>query len=83
VSDLTPIQREFCWHLARDLYVQVNGDVLICKQLDGDPIGNILKDDLGSIWNKGLESFSLSLNGEHQKISAPCLSCDEWYTFNA
>ncbi len=32
VSDLTPINREFCWHLSRDIYIQANGDVSACKQ---------------------------------------------------
>jgi len=83
VSDLTPIQREFCWHLARDLYIRFDGEVLLCKQLPEKSLGNIQKDDLSIIWDRGLEYFSYSLLNFHDKIPAPCQNCDEWYTFNA
>ncbi|MCG6147448.1 spiro-SPASM protein [Leptospira levettii] len=83
VSDLTPIHRDFCWHLTRDLYVNVTGDVSICKQNQPKIIGNLFTESLSDVWKKGQESFRHSFNGEHDKISAPCLNCDEWYTFNA
>jgi spiro-SPASM protein len=87
VSDLTPLNREFCWHLGRDLYVNVNGDVSICRQLpepqEAEILGNINQTNLVDIWTKGLPHFQNSLNGKHEAIPAPCLNCDEWYTFNA
>ncbi|TGM52434.1 spiro-SPASM protein [Leptospira vanthielii] len=83
VSDLTPIHRDYCWHLVRDLSVSVNGNVSICKQNQTEVIGNLYSESLSDIWRKGLDFFKLSFNGEHGKIPAPCLSCDEWYTFNA
>ncbi|XDD46678.1 spiro-SPASM protein [Leptospira sp. WS39.C2] len=83
VSDLTPIHRDFCWHLTRDLYVSVSGDVSICKQNQTKIIGNLYTESLFDVWQKGQDSFRLSFNGEHDKIPAPCLNCDEWYTFNA
>jgi spiro-SPASM protein len=83
VSDLTPIQRDFCWHLARDFYVQWNGDISICKQEPSESIGNILSEDIASIWNRGSAHFQNSMQGNHASIPAPCLQCDEWYTFNA
>ncbi len=82
VSDLTPIQREFCWHLARDFYVQWNGDVSICKQEPSSSVGNILTESIESIWHKGSIHFQNSILGHHGEIPAPCLECDEWYTFN-
>ncbi|MDV6237225.1 spiro-SPASM protein [Leptospira ellisii] len=82
-SDLTPIQREFCWHLDRDLYVNSDGTVSVCRQVPGRELGNLHKENLIDIWRKGLPAFSRSLNGEHESTGAPCLSCDEWYTFNA
>lgn len=82
-NDLTPIKREFCWHLARDVYINANGDVSVCKQAQKNVIGNLYNQDLHSIWNKGHTMFSYSMNGKHEKIDAPCLDCDEWYTFNA
>ncbi|MCW7491735.1 spiro-SPASM protein [Leptospira sp. 2 VSF19] len=83
VSDLTPIHRDFCWHLARDLSVSVDGKVAICKQNQSEVVGNLYKESLGVVWQKGLEFFKHSFHGEHDKIPAPCLNCDEWYTFNA
>ncbi|MCE9499904.1 MAG: spiro-SPASM protein, partial [Leptospira sp.] len=41
VSDLTPVKREFCWHLARDVYINSQGIVSICRQDFGTPIGNL------------------------------------------
>lgn len=83
VSDLTPIHRDFCWHLVRDLSLSVDGTVSICKQKQTEVIGNLYKETLGDVWQKGLGFFKHSFNGEHDKIPAPCLNCDEWYTFNA
>jgi spiro-SPASM protein len=82
VSDLTPIQRNFCWHLARDFYITVNGDVSVCKQKE-TILGNIKTDSVMSIWEKGQNNFKDSFLQNHEKVNAPCLSCDEWYTFNA
>ncbi|MBM9548392.1 spiro-SPASM protein [Leptospira sp. 201903074] len=83
VSDLTPIHRDYCWHLVRDLSVSVDGNVSICKQNQTEVIGNLYSESLKDIWRKGLDFFKFSFNGEHQRIPAPCLNCDEWYTFNA
>ncbi|TGL48180.1 spiro-SPASM protein [Leptospira kemamanensis] len=83
VSDLTPIHREFCWHLTRDLYLSVTGEVSICKQNQTEIIGNLFTESFESIWKRGLPFFHHSFKGEHDKIPAPCLNCDEWYTFNA
>ncbi|TGN06462.1 spiro-SPASM protein [Leptospira ilyithenensis] len=83
VSDLTPIHREFCWHLTRDLYINANGSVAICKQDITREIGNLTTENLKDIWQKGNSYFASSFLGNHPEIPAPCLSCDEWYTFNA
>lgn len=83
VSDLTPIHRDYCWHLVRDLSVSVDGAVSICKQNQTEVIGNLYSESFNDVWRKGLDFFKYSFNGEHGKIPAPCLNCDEWYTFNA
>ncbi|WCL49653.1 spiro-SPASM protein [Leptospira sp. GIMC2001] len=101
VSDLTPMKREFCWHLARELYINADGSVSICRQLPSsspnspdskfkqignmqnlDTIGNIKMDRISDIWEKGLSSFKSSFLGDHEGTGAPCMECDEWYTFN-
>lgn len=83
VSDLTPIHRDFCWHLVRDLSVSVDGSVSICKQNLTEVIGNLYTESIQDVWQKGLDFFKYSFKGDHGKIPAPCLNCDEWYTFNA
>ncbi|EMY62918.1 spiro-SPASM protein [Leptospira terpstrae] len=83
VSDLTPIHRDFCWHLVRDLSVSVDGSVSICKQNQTEVIGNLYTESIQDVWQKGLDFFNYSIKGDHGKIPAPCLNCDEWYTFNA
>lgn len=83
VSDLTPIRREFCWHLNRDLYVNADGSVAICKQVQKLTIGNLKSETFSEIWKKGEVHFNNSFLGNHKEIPAPCLNCDEWYTFNA
>lgn len=83
VSDLTPIHREFCWHLNRDLYINSDSTVSICRQDFNQTVGNLNSESLFSIWEKGMRIFSESLKGNHDKTTAPCLQCDEWYTFNA
>jgi spiro-SPASM protein len=83
VSDLTPIHRDFCWHLNRDLVIDVSGNVSICKQNTTEILGNVLTEDLLLIWEKGQKHFAATLLGNHGEIPAPCLNCDEWYTFNA
>jgi spiro-SPASM protein len=90
VSDLTPLKREFCWHLARDLYINSDGSVSLCKQLPksiatqpGQILGNLHSDNILDLWRKGIDAFHNSLTAKHHKIPASCLNCDEWYTFNA
>lgn len=83
VSDLTPIKREFCWHLNRDFYINSDKTVNICRQDLNSHIGDLSSDSIFAIWEKGMQLFSESLKGNHNHTGAPCLNCDEWYTFNA
>lgn len=84
-ADLSPIDRSFCWHLARDLYINAAGQAPICKQ---DPLGergaiDILQVSPLEIFRRRAPAHAHSMAGRHQSIEAPCLSCDEWFTFNA
>jgi len=83
VSDLTPLVRDFCWHLARDFYLTSGGNISICKQ---DPFGKISMDfrniSIVDYWKNSRKFFECSIQGRHGDIPLPCLSCDEWYTFN-
>ncbi len=78
VVDLSPLQRDYCRHLAFDLFINAKGEVPVCRQVleGGPPVQDLL-------------SLFLSRRNLHQawmkadyKLSA-CSQCDDWYFFNA
>jgi spiro-SPASM protein len=81
VTDLSPIKRNPCWHIKRDMVILLDGTVLTCQEsLDlQDSLGNILKEDIGEIWSRGENLYK-----EHIKENYPatCAECDEYYTYN-
>ena len=84
VSDLTPLCREYCRHLARDLYLTAEGLIPLCKQ---DPFAlrsafDFRELSLAEVLIRTLGAHKASVRGEHRQIPMPCLDCDEWYTFN-
>ena len=80
VADLTPVHRNPCWHIRRDMSILINGDVPLCKEHMFDNIcGNIFKDEIEDIWQKGFETFKCHMNHEYKGL---CRNCDEYYTFN-
>ncbi len=83
VCDLSPVVREPCWHLRRDLDILFNGDVLLCRetllQSDRHILGNIFSESIEELWDKK----NPVLNEHIQKNYCPlCGKCDEYYTFN-
>jgi spiro-SPASM protein len=58
-SDISPIERQCCWHIMRDLPVLLNGDVPPCREElsalrgEGRILGNVYKDSLETIWSQG------------------------------
>ena len=82
-SDLTPIERGFCWHLTRDLFVLSDGSVGFCKQdICGDHArGNVMDTSLREIWEKQKKNFISNFKCEFAE-KPDCRNCDEWYTFN-
>ena len=83
IADLTPLIRGFCWHLARDLYINAEGKVPLCRQ---DPhasriSASVQDETLLSIFQAGDREYVHSMKGQHDQIQAPCLQCDEWYLF--
>ena len=80
VADLTPVCRNPCWHLRRDLSVLIDGSVPFCKEAVLDEIiGNVFTDSLESIWDKNKGLFAEHVNNVYRGI---CGNCDEYYTFN-
>ncbi len=84
--DLTPLRRNPCWHLRRDMAILTDGTVPFCREDIGgskfrgeNGLGNVFTDTLEEIWEKGTELFSKQLKGTYNGI---CGTCDEYYTFN-
>jgi spiro-SPASM protein len=71
-ADLSPLDREFCWHHRRDLTILLDGTIPFCRQC------SLEKGDAGA----------LKAVWDSRAASAPidaldwCKTCDEYYTFN-
>ena len=81
VADLSPLVRMPCWHIKRDFCILLNGDSPMCREdLKNEySLGNIFKDDIVKIWNKGQEMYKSHISGKYPGI---CGKCDEYYTYN-
>jgi spiro-SPASM protein len=75
-ADLSPLERNPCWHLLRDMVILADGTVPACREcLYDNPIGNVFAENVIStglevVWGKGGSPMGL------------CKDCDEYYTFN-
>ncbi len=81
VTDLSPVKRLPCWHLKREIAVLSDGTVPVCRDdLEcGINCGNIFKDDLKTVWERGESLYRHHLDEEYPGI---CRNCDEYYTYN-
>ena len=81
VADLSPLTRNPCWHLKRDLYILPSGEVCACRSKVASKMvsGNILTEDLHTIRNR---IFPLYCEHVGKTYSSQCENCDEYYTFN-
>jgi spiro-SPASM protein len=63
-SDISPLERQGCWHIMRDLPVLLNGDVPLCREElsalrgEGCILGNVYKDSLEIIWSRGEKYYA-------------------------
>jgi spiro-SPASM protein len=88
-SDISPVLRQPCWHLMRDMPVLLDGTAPLCREelgvLKGSNngnkriLGNVFTDSLESIWENG-KAFHKEQCGK--KYSGLCADCDEYYTYN-
>jgi len=91
-SDLSPVQRQPCWHLMRDMPVLIDGTVPLCReQIAGASainLGNAFTEKganaLEIIWERG-QRFYTEQAGQMpggKKYDSLCAGCDEYYTYN-
>jgi len=80
-SDISPVIRQSCWHIMRDMPVLIDGTVPLCREALKNELtlGNLFTDSIESIWKNG-ESYYR----EHclKKYTGFCADCDEYYTYN-
>jgi spiro-SPASM protein len=86
-SDLSPVKRQPCWHLLRDMVILLDGSVPCCRedlgslQRRGDKplLGNVFTASLEEIWKEGEDLYLEQGGGNYSGI---CAACDEYYTYN-
>ncbi|WP_027727723.1 spiro-SPASM protein [Treponema sp. C6A8] len=81
-ADLSPVERNVCWHLRRDMTILADGSVYACPNMaahGGDNLGNVFELSLEEIWKK---SDQMILDHINKKYCEICRACDEYYTFN-
>ena len=79
-ADLSPLERNACWHIRRDITILCDGSVPFCRARGkADIVGNILSDKPEMIWKMFDSEVQNHLCG---KYSGKCGNCDEYYTFN-
>lgn len=78
-ADLSPIDRNPCWHLRRDFVVLCDGSVPLCKSRFDMVMANAFEQDLFEIWEK-MDAELLAHMKE--KYCEKCGKCDEFYTYN-
>lgn len=79
-ADLSPLDRNVCWHLRRDMTVLANGNVPMCYScVLENIIGNVFENSLEEVWAGLNKEVEAQINGKYCK---KCEVCNEFYTFN-
>lgn len=79
-ADLSPVDRNPCWHVRRDFNILSDGSVPVCRDKSFEsPIGNAFTEDLTVIFER---NDSVLQNDIDKKLCEGCSLCDEYYTYN-
>ena len=88
-SDISPVIRQPCWHIMRDMPVLIDGTTPLCREelallkgpdgKKGILTGNVFTDSLENIWQNTEKYYREQCE---KKYSGLCANCDEYYTFN-
>lgn len=80
VADLTPYERNVCWHLKRDVTILKDGSMPLCREFFNETkLGNVFEEGLENLWAK---TNQIVQNQIEKKYLKKCEDCDEFYTFN-
>ena len=80
-GDISPLFRQPCWHLMRDMVILLDGTVTLCKEdvERGQILGNLFSEELEQIWQRAQDRY---LEQSRSSYTGICKDCDEYYTFN-
>jgi len=80
-GDISPLLRQPCWHLQRDMAVLLDGTVPLCREdiRRTNLLGNVFTDSLERIWQSAQERY---VEQCRQQYTGICKDCDEYYTYN-
>ncbi|MCR5290740.1 MAG: spiro-SPASM protein [Treponema sp.] len=79
-ADVSPVQRNPCWHIRRDMTILSDGSVPLCREYIRESIiGTVGTDSLQTIWEKTQATVKQHIKKDYTE---KCSVCDEYYTFN-
>ena len=80
-ADLSPVRRQPCWRLMRDMSILIDGSVPVCRESFAATamLGNAFTENLSTIWDRG-DPLYREQCGNH--YHGQCAECDEYYTYN-
>lgn len=78
-ADLSPLERNPCWHIRRDMNILSDGTVPVCRTREDEIAGNAFEESLDDIW---LRIRNEVKNHIEKNCCKKCMDCDEYYTFN-
>ncbi len=83
-ADLSPLVRNPCWHLRRDMVILADGSVPLCLcQAFLSSVGNVCEEGIEAVWKRFAEPLAAHLKKDFSAAPvAKCKECDEYYTFN-
>lgn len=81
VADLSPLVRNPCWHLKRDMSILMDGTVPLCREdlYAFHSAGNVFTDPLSVIRERLSPVHEKQCSGVYEGL---CSACDEYYTYN-
>ncbi|MBQ6057628.1 MAG: spiro-SPASM protein, partial [Treponema sp.] len=74
-ADLSPLERNECWHIRRDMVILSDGSVPVCRARADEILGNAFTEELPEIWAKLDKEVEAHIARNYCK---KCGGCDEY-----